>query len=332
MEGSTPDWAEAEDYATLEEVFNSRTFGQALPEVAAVAVPVAAATAVPTGLARNRTIATFAVAAAALSVVAAVVTVGTGRTGRPMLSTQASGPSHVPSFNIAPQPTSPSPTGRNGWRLREPGLGQQRGHPLRRTLAFRRRISADSKPRGRQRRGRARRRGSDRHVDGRPEWLCPRRDHDHHNHHDDDHTEQRDHDHHTHHHNDDHHHSGYVGRRRSEGWGEHRPGHRPGQRPGHGQGTGQGTGQGNGQGTGGTGQGSGGSGKGAGSGGQASGGGGKGAGSGGNEQGNGPGNGDTPGHGNGHGPAGGNSDTSPTQGGTPTCTPHPPTHGLQHCS
>ena len=28
MEGSTPDWADTEDYATLEEVFASRTFGQ----------------------------------------------------------------------------------------------------------------------------------------------------------------------------------------------------------------------------------------------------------------------------------------------------------------
>ena len=43
MEGSTPDWAETEDYATLEEVFSSRTFGQPLPEVAAAAVPVTAA-------------------------------------------------------------------------------------------------------------------------------------------------------------------------------------------------------------------------------------------------------------------------------------------------
>ena len=111
MEGSTPDWAEAEDYATLEEVFNSRTFGRALPEVAAVAGTVAAATAFPTGLARNRTIATFAVAAAALSVVAAVVTVGSGRPGGPLLGTQASGPSQVPNFRFAPQPTSPAPTG-----------------------------------------------------------------------------------------------------------------------------------------------------------------------------------------------------------------------------
>ena len=61
MEGSTPDWADTEDYATLEEVFAARTFGQPLPEVAAAAVPVtAAAVAPPTGLTRNRTIASFA--------------------------------------------------------------------------------------------------------------------------------------------------------------------------------------------------------------------------------------------------------------------------------
>ena len=79
MEGSTPDWADTEDYATLEEVFASRTFGQALPEVAAGAVPVTAATlAPPTGLMRNRTVASFAAVAAALSVVAAVVTMGSG--------------------------------------------------------------------------------------------------------------------------------------------------------------------------------------------------------------------------------------------------------------
>ena len=38
MEGSTPDWADTEDYATLEEVFAARSFGQPLPEVAAAAV------------------------------------------------------------------------------------------------------------------------------------------------------------------------------------------------------------------------------------------------------------------------------------------------------
>ena len=50
MGGSTPDWAETEDYATLEEVFASRTFGRPLPEgrthcrVPAAAAAVATAT------------------------------------------------------------------------------------------------------------------------------------------------------------------------------------------------------------------------------------------------------------------------------------------------
>ena len=110
MEGSTPDWA-AEDYATLEEVFGSRTFGQPLPEVTAPAVPVTAATvAWPSGLSRNRVVASLAGVAAALSVVAAVVTMGTGPTGHPLLSTQATGPSHVPGLHVSP-PTNPAPSG-----------------------------------------------------------------------------------------------------------------------------------------------------------------------------------------------------------------------------
>ena len=32
MGGSKPDWAGSDDYATLEEVFKSRTFGHALPK------------------------------------------------------------------------------------------------------------------------------------------------------------------------------------------------------------------------------------------------------------------------------------------------------------
>ena len=46
MGGSTPDWADPDDYADLEEVFTSRAFGRPLPETAA-AIPVTSVVAFP---------------------------------------------------------------------------------------------------------------------------------------------------------------------------------------------------------------------------------------------------------------------------------------------
>ena len=67
MEGSTPDWADVNDYATLEEVFKSPDFGHPVPAEAAAAGVVTAAAAGVTGthLVRNRAIASASVLAAA---------------------------------------------------------------------------------------------------------------------------------------------------------------------------------------------------------------------------------------------------------------------------
>src|SRR5208282_3062995 len=109
MEGSTPERADAEDYATLEEVFTSRTFGQALPEASAAAVSatVATSTAKPI-FTSNPAIAAFAAVAAAVLVVTGLtgLTVGPGHVGHPLVSAQPSARSSVPSVQTPKSATT----------------------------------------------------------------------------------------------------------------------------------------------------------------------------------------------------------------------------------
>ena len=93
--------------------------------------------------------------AAALSVVAAVVTLGSGPTGRPLLSTQATGPSHGPGLQRRAAHGPAPPGGRRSRRHRRRGL-HRRVQPGRRGHAARRRLRPGSGCHGRQR-GRSRR-------------------------------------------------------------------------------------------------------------------------------------------------------------------------------
>ena len=120
MEGSTPEWARAEDYATLEDVFTSRSFGHPVPEdateaVPAVALAAAAAMAPKPYFAGSRIVASIAVAAAAVAGVAGL-TVGTRPKSNPVVSAQPPsgqppGPANVPDFRTPPPAATPAPTG-----------------------------------------------------------------------------------------------------------------------------------------------------------------------------------------------------------------------------
>ena len=111
MDGPTPDWANVDDYATLEEVFESPDFGNPRPAAAAAAGLAAALAATPgTHLLRNRAIASASVLAASLSVVLGLLFTGPAST--PTLSAQHAPPparhGHVPT------PTTTPLSGRSG--------------------------------------------------------------------------------------------------------------------------------------------------------------------------------------------------------------------------
>ena len=89
MGGSKPEWADANDHATLEEVFTSRSFGHPLPKAPRRAVVQEPITASKLYFVRSRLVASGAVVAAALSVVAGL-SIGAGPMAQSVLS--ASGP------------------------------------------------------------------------------------------------------------------------------------------------------------------------------------------------------------------------------------------------
>ena len=114
MEGPTPEWANVDDYATLEEVFESPDFGHPLPAAAATAGLAAALASTPgTHLLRNRAIALTSVLAATLSVVLGLLFTGPAST--PVLSAQHAPPARA-GHGAGPVPfTSPTPpAGRAG--------------------------------------------------------------------------------------------------------------------------------------------------------------------------------------------------------------------------
>ncbi|HXN62795.1 MAG TPA: hypothetical protein VN886_20280 [Acidimicrobiales bacterium] len=114
MEGPTPEWANVDDYATLEEVFESPDFGHPIPAAAATAGLAAALASTPgTHLLRNRAIALTSVLAATLSVVLGLLFTGPAST--PVLSAQHAPPARA-GHGAGPVPfTSPTPpAGRAG--------------------------------------------------------------------------------------------------------------------------------------------------------------------------------------------------------------------------
>ena len=114
MEGPTPDWANVDDYATLEEVFESPDFGHPLPAAAATAGLGAALASTPgTHLLRNRAIALTSVLAASLSVVLGLLFTGPAST--PVLTAQHAPPARA-GHGAGPVPVaSPTPpAGRAG--------------------------------------------------------------------------------------------------------------------------------------------------------------------------------------------------------------------------
>jgi hypothetical protein len=114
MEGPTPDWANVDDYATLEQVFESPDFGHPLPAAAATAGLAAALATTPgTHLLRNRAIALTSVLAASLSVVLGLLFTGPAST--PVLSALHAPPARA-GHGAGPVPfTSPTPpAGRAG--------------------------------------------------------------------------------------------------------------------------------------------------------------------------------------------------------------------------
>ena len=115
MEGSRPERARVGDYATLEDVFASRSLGHASPKVPAAAAVAAKAVAATPSFAGRGVVASFAVAAAALWAVTGF-NVGKGPIARPLISAQPpahsnSGPSNVPNFQDPPNTTAPAPAG-----------------------------------------------------------------------------------------------------------------------------------------------------------------------------------------------------------------------------
>jgi hypothetical protein len=115
MGGSKPDRAGSDDYATLEEVFASRSFGHAPSEVPARAVvPAVVSGASKPYFVRNRFVAAAAVAAAALSIVAGL-SLGAGPAHHPVISAKSSGSPGAPS-TTPPSTTTPggAPAGGSG--------------------------------------------------------------------------------------------------------------------------------------------------------------------------------------------------------------------------
>src|SRR5271156_5654663 len=127
MGGSKPEWADASDHATLEEVFTSRSFGQPLPESPPPSSIVPASIAASKlYFGRNRFIASGAAAAAALSVVAGV-SFGAGPVAQSVLSAHSSGPV-VPGFGSTPTTTVPGQTTSGpaaSGAIGTPGTGNQ---------------------------------------------------------------------------------------------------------------------------------------------------------------------------------------------------------------
>ncbi len=100
----------ANDHATLEEVFTSRTFGHPLPETGAGNVVPEMVAGPKAFFVRNRFIASAAVAAAALSIVG--LSIGSGHLVPPVISAHSAG-SGVPSFGTT-HDHDPSRSGGRG--------------------------------------------------------------------------------------------------------------------------------------------------------------------------------------------------------------------------
>ncbi len=108
MGGSTPEWGETDDYASLEDVFTSRSFGRPLPEADAALPAAIAATSSKVVFTSNRAVAALAAAAAVVLVITGLtgLTGGPGHVGRPLISAQPSVPSSVPSGQSHPKSAS----------------------------------------------------------------------------------------------------------------------------------------------------------------------------------------------------------------------------------
>ena len=98
----------ANDHATLEEVFTSRTFGHPLPGTGAGNVVPEMVAGPKAFFVRNRFIASAAVAAAALSIVG--LSIGSGHLVPPVISAHSAG-SGVPGFGTTTTTTAPGPVG-----------------------------------------------------------------------------------------------------------------------------------------------------------------------------------------------------------------------------
>ncbi len=122
MGGSTPEQGGANDYATLEEVFASRAFGHALPEVPARDVQPEALTAAKPYFVRNRFVAAAATAAAALSIVAGL-NLGSGPTGSPQFAAKSTGSATSPDLGTPPAGTTPGPAGGSSGSSNAGGSG-----------------------------------------------------------------------------------------------------------------------------------------------------------------------------------------------------------------
>src|SRR6202050_4226837 len=131
MEGPPPEWANADDYPTLEEVFESPDFGHPIPAAAATAGLAAALASTPgTHLLRNRAIALTSVLAATLSVVLGLLFTGPAST--PVLSAQHAPPARA-GHGGGPVPfTSPTPPAGRGGAPPAPTTapGRRRGPPM----------------------------------------------------------------------------------------------------------------------------------------------------------------------------------------------------------
>ena len=109
MGGSKPEWADANDHATLEEVFASRSFGHPLPKAPRRAGVPQQISASKLYFARNRFIASGAVAAAALSVVAGL-SIGSGPIAQQVLSARGPVvPGTVSTPTTVPGPAADAP-------------------------------------------------------------------------------------------------------------------------------------------------------------------------------------------------------------------------------
>jgi hypothetical protein len=130
MGGSEQEEGGVSEDATLEEVFTSRTFGHPLPEVPLVAAMAAAP---KPYFARNRFIASGAVAAAALSIVAGL-SIGSGRLTPPVISARSAGPG-FPDFGTTTTtagpavaaPGGPASTGNSGAGNQAQGITRPSG-------------------------------------------------------------------------------------------------------------------------------------------------------------------------------------------------------------